>query len=173
MPQHETSCACVRPRANAWREKSKVSQSGFKPEPHGLRFYGVIAPTRSGGVGLKIHRFKLSISNAYLIQGERPILVDTGSPSDFERLRAKLREQQVEFRDLGLIVHTHIHSDHMGCTARIAAESDCPIAYHPADQSNADRSHNGTLTGIGLRGRIMKRFFSNLDRKSTRLNSSH
>jgi glyoxylase-like metal-dependent hydrolase (beta-lactamase superfamily II) len=111
---------------------------------------------------LKIHRFKLSVSNAYLIQSERPILVDTGSPSDFERLRAKLREQQVEFSDLALIVHTHIHSDHMGCTARIAAESDCPIAYHPADQSNANRSHNGTLTGIGLRGRIMKRFFSNL-----------
>jgi glyoxylase-like metal-dependent hydrolase (beta-lactamase superfamily II) len=49
----------------------------------------------------------------------------------------------------------------MGSTAEIVAEARCPIAYHPDDQKIVDRSHNGLLNGIGVRGRIMSRFFSN------------
>ena len=115
---------------------------------------------RAKGTNLKIHLLKLRVSNAYLLTGDQPILVDTGSPSDIELIRSKLRDFNVELRDLALIVHTHVHSDHIGSTAEIVAEANCPIAYHPADQEIADRSHNGRLNGIGLRGRIMSRFFS-------------
>ena len=48
----------------------------------------------------------------------------------------------------------------MGSTAKIATEAKCPIAYHHADQPIVDRSNNGRLTGVGLRGQIMSRFFS-------------
>lgn len=112
------------------------------------------------GSSLIIHQLKLRISNAYLIAGDRPILVDTGAPNDTELIRSKLREIGVEMRDLAMIVHTHVHSDHMGSTAEIVAEAKCPIAYHPNDQEIADRAHNGLLNGIGLRGKIMSRFFS-------------
>jgi glyoxylase-like metal-dependent hydrolase (beta-lactamase superfamily II) len=90
------------------------------------------------------------------------VLVDSGSPSDFVAIRRKLAELQVDLRDLALIVHTHIHSDHIGCTAAIVAESKCPVAYHPADQPLAKLSSNGKLRGAGLRGKIMSRFFSNV-----------
>ena len=113
------------------------------------------------GITLKIHLLKLSVSNAYLLEGEQPILVDTGASKDIESIHSKLKQLRVDFRDLALIVHTHVHSDHMGSTAGIAAEANCPIAYHPADQAIVDRSHNGYLKGVGLRGRIMSRFFSN------------
>lgn len=109
---------------------------------------------------VKIHLLKLRVSNAYLIEGDRPILVDTGSPNDAELVRSQLRNVNVELRDLALIVHTHVHSDHMGSTVEVAAEAKCPIAYHPDDQEIVDRSHNGHLNGIGLRGRVMSRFFS-------------
>ena len=109
---------------------------------------------------LKIFQLKLSVSNAFVLLGERPILVDAGGPRDVNAIRSKLRDLHVKFSDLALIVHTHVHSDHMGSTAAIAAEAKCPVAYHPADQPIVDRSHNGQLTGVGLRGRIMSRFFS-------------
>ena len=115
---------------------------------------------------MNIHLLKLSVSNAYLIQDRRPVLVDSGSPGDFETIRRKLGELQVDLRDLALIVHTHVHSDHIGCTAAIVAECHCPIAYHAADQPLVRRSTNGTLRGVGLRGRIMSRFFSNVAFKS-------
>lgn len=59
-----------------------------------------------------------------------------------------------------MIVHTHVHSDHMGSTAEIAREAKCPVAYHSADQAIVDRATNGILKGVGLRGKIMARVFS-------------
>ena len=112
---------------------------------------------------LKIHQIKLRLSNAYLILADRPILVDTGSPGESETIRSRLRKYNVEFADLSLIVHTHVHSDHMGSTAKIASEAKCPIAYHHADQPIVARSHNGLLNGVGLRGQMMSRFFSDAE----------
>lgn len=112
------------------------------------------------GVAMKIMLLRLRVSNAYLLVGRRPILVDTGTAKDTETIRSNLRAHNVEFSDLALIIHTHVHSDHMGSTAEILSEARCPIAYHPADQEIVDRSHNGQLKGVGLRGKIMSRFFS-------------
>ncbi len=110
---------------------------------------------------MEVRRIKLRFSNAYLILGDRPVLVDTGSPNETEVIRRNLRNSNVEFSDLALILHTHAHSDHMGSTAEISAQANCPVAYHPLDQPIVDNSHNGVLKGIGLRGKIMARFFSN------------
>ncbi|MEZ6117879.1 MAG: MBL fold metallo-hydrolase [Pirellulaceae bacterium] len=109
---------------------------------------------------------KLRVSNAYLILADRPILVDTGSPGECETIRSTLRALNVAFGDLSLIVHTHVHSDHMGNTAEIATAAKCSIAYHHADQPIVDRSHNGRLNGVGLRGQVMSRFFSNAEFES-------
>ncbi len=117
-------------------------------------------------MSLTIHPLKLRLSNAYLVLGERPLLVDTGSPGEVDAIRLKLRKHQIEFSDLALLVHTHVHSDHIGNTAAIAAEAKCPIAYHPADQPLVDRSNNGRLNGIGLRGKIMSRVFSHASFKA-------
>jgi hydroxyacylglutathione hydrolase len=109
---------------------------------------------------MRIYLLKLRVSNAYLLVGNRPILIDTGSPGDIELIRAKLRALDIEFSDLALIAHTHVHSDHIGSTVQIAAEAKCPIAYHPADHEIAARAHNGLLKGVGIRGKVMSRFFS-------------
>ncbi len=109
---------------------------------------------------MKIHQLKLRLSNAYLILGEKPILVDTGSPGDTEAIRSKLKALDIRFSDLAMIVHTHVHSDHMGSTAAIVQEAKCPVAYHVADQAVVDRATNGSLKGVGLRGKIMARIFS-------------
>ena len=108
----------------------------------------------------QIHQLKLSVSNAYLLIGTRPVLVDTGSPKDFELLRSKLRNHGIEFKDLSLIAHTHIHSDHAGCTSAIVAESGCPVGFNKKDLPISVKGSNGKLNGVGLRGKIMSRFFS-------------
>lgn len=109
---------------------------------------------------LKIHVLKLGVSNAYLLLGAKPILVDTGGPGETDALRAKLRQHDVDFSQISLVLHTHVHSDHMGCTADIVEEAKCPVGYHPADQLLVDQAHNGKLKGVGLRGKIMSRFYS-------------
>lgn len=68
----------------------------------------------------------------------------------------------IDFGDLALILRTHIHSDHFGNTAGVAQRARCPVSYHLADQSLADRGDNGPLQGIGLRGRLLARLFGHL-----------
>lgn len=115
---------------------------------------------------MKIHRLALRLSNAYLIVGDRPVLVDTGSPGDIESLRKQLRHLGVSFSDLALVLHTHVHSDHMGSSAEIAAETGCPMAFHPLDRRLAEQANNGWLHGIGVRGKVMSWIFSHTEFKS-------
>jgi glyoxylase-like metal-dependent hydrolase (beta-lactamase superfamily II) len=111
---------------------------------------------------MTIHPLRLRYSNAYLVVGARPILVDTGSRGDAARLVAGCAAAGVSIRDLALILHTHVHSDHFGNTADLAAEAGCPVAYHPGDQPLAARGNNGPLRGVGLRGRTLARLLHHL-----------
>jgi len=51
-------------------------------------------------------QIRLPLSNAFLIQGDRPILIDTGTPKDGDRILAALAAEGVQARDLALILHT-------------------------------------------------------------------
>jgi glyoxylase-like metal-dependent hydrolase (beta-lactamase superfamily II) len=102
-----------------------------------------------------IHCFRLRVSNAYLVVGDRPILVDTGSRGDAARIEAGCAAAGVRMADLALILHTHVHSDHFGNTAHFAARIGCPVAYHEADAGLVAQGHNGRIRGVGLRGRLL------------------
>ena len=109
-----------------------------------------------------IHPLRLRYSNAYLVVGDRPILVDTGSRGDAAKIVAGCAAAGVKIRDLAMILHTHVHSDHFGNTAELAAEAGCPVAYPPGDRPLATRGNNGPLQGVGLRGRILARLLAHL-----------
>lgn len=87
--------------------------------------------------------------------GERPILIDTGSVSDYSSICAQLKRLGIEPKELALIVHTHLHFDHAGSSAKLAAAAGCPIAYHPGDQRLLDNRTLGPLRGVGLRGKML------------------
>jgi glyoxylase-like metal-dependent hydrolase (beta-lactamase superfamily II) len=56
----------------------------------------------------------------YLVEGERPVLVETGSQSSVETLLTALSELGVEASDLAGVAVTHIHLDHAGGVGDIA-----------------------------------------------------
>jgi hydroxyacylglutathione hydrolase len=93
----------------------------------------------------------LGISNAFLLLGDRPVLVDAGSPGDDERLIAGLRDHRLTPRDLSLIVLTHGHTDHTGAVAAAAAGG-APVAIGGADAVLLRDGHNGPLTPTGPAG---------------------
>lgn len=75
----------------------------------------------------------LGMVKAFLILGERPILVDTGTRSHAPRIVAALARQDVAPQDLALIVITHAHPDHIGGLAALHAQSAAPVAVHVGD----------------------------------------
>jgi len=99
---------------------------------------------------------RLSICNVFLIQGERPVLVDTGRPKDFPVIVKALRRHGVELNDLSLILHTHGHWDHCGSTAQLREHTSAHIAIHRADAPMMRQGHNGVLTPRNLTARVFK-----------------
>jgi glyoxylase-like metal-dependent hydrolase (beta-lactamase superfamily II) len=61
------------------------------------------------------------VTAGYLVEGPRPVLVETGSQSSLESLLAGLAELGLGPADLAGVVVTHIHLDHAGGVGDVAA----------------------------------------------------
>lgn len=101
---------------------------------------------------------RLRISKAFLIHGERPVLVDTGSPGEERKIEKQLARHGVAFRDLALILHTHGHTDHAGSTAAVGRLSGAPTAVHAADADMVRSGRNRRLIPVDLRSRLLLPF---------------
>lgn len=74
----------------------------------------------------------LSISNSYLLLGDRPVLVDAGMPGEEERLISALHQHGIAPSDISLVVLTHGHTDHVG-SVNAVARAGVPIAIGADD----------------------------------------
>ncbi len=108
---------------------------------------------------VQLELIKTSISNLYLLIGERPVLVDTGNPGNADLVIKTLARFGFAPRDLALILLTHAHGDHLGSANALRERTGAPIALHGADLEMA-RSGHQDLRPAGLDGRLLKRFFS-------------
>lgn len=109
-----------------------------------------------------VHRIRLRLSNAFLVVEGRPVLVDTGSPGEAQRIIKAMARLGVGPADVSLILHTHVHFDHVGSTAELRQLGvKAPIACYPADEPLMKRGNNGPLRPIGVQGRIFRPIFSN------------
>ncbi|NIA15316.1 MAG: MBL fold metallo-hydrolase [Nitrospiraceae bacterium] len=77
--------------------------------------------------------FPVGPVNAFLIKTDPPILVDTGPRTDeaYEKLVARLNDAGVRVADLGQILVTHGHLDHIGLLRRLVGESGAQTYAHP------------------------------------------
>ena len=122
----------------------------------------VIACAGPGGVvrqpGSPVVQIPLSWSNAYLVHGDRPVLVDPGSPGDVEALGAALRAEGVAWADLALIVLTHGHADHAGAAAEVARRSSAPVLAGAADAPLLAAGGGAALPAQGVEARLVRPF---------------
>lgn len=105
-----------------------------------------------------IVRIQGAISNAYLLLGERAVLVDTGAPGDLPRILAALRRQAVALEQLALIVLTQGLSDHAGCAAELRRRSGAKIALHVHDAELARNGRNLRMVPASPLARLIRPF---------------
>jgi hydroxyacylglutathione hydrolase len=75
----------------------------------------------------------LGHSNAFLIRGTRPVLVDTGLPGSVPKILAALKKEGKNPWDLALIIITHAHLDHSGSAAALAGATGAPVLIHAVE----------------------------------------
>ena len=102
---------------------------------------------------------QLKISNAFLVKGDPPVLVDTGSPNEAARIARALEQEGVRPGDLALVLHTHGHSDHCGSTWELKqGQGRILAAIHPLDAEMMRQGRNGTLKPTRLMGSLLLPF---------------
>lgn len=101
---------------------------------------------------------RLIMSNAFLIKGEKIALVDTGCPYDMPAIIKAIEAVGAQIQDLSIIVHTHAHYDHCGCTAKLKQLTVAPIVIHRSDLDFFLTGQNGTLIPINRFGKILMPF---------------
>jgi len=85
-----------------------------------------------------VHRISLPTpypvgrSNAYLVEGDPPVLVDCGVKTSLasEELEAGLGDRGVRLEDLGAILLSHPHYDHAGAAVAIAQRTGVKVYGH-------------------------------------------
>lgn len=71
--------------------------------------------------------------NVFLVLDDPPVLIDAAVKTDdaYERLSAALAQQGLSVGDIGVILLTHGHLDHVGLVPRLVAESGAETYAHP------------------------------------------
>jgi hydroxyacylglutathione hydrolase len=73
-------------------------------------------------------------ANAYLIAGEEPVLIDCGGSLGYGALRHNLGQLGYEPKDIGRVIATHGHWDHLAGMEQLRKESDASLFIHRADR---------------------------------------
>jgi glyoxylase-like metal-dependent hydrolase (beta-lactamase superfamily II) len=96
-------------------------------------------------------------TNAFLVMGERPILVDTGWGASSAKIERAIARAGVAPRDLALIVLTHGHGDHAGGAKRLRELSGAKVVSAAGDAAMERAGHNRPLRPMGFLGRLLRR----------------
>jgi hydroxyacylglutathione hydrolase len=90
----------------------------------------------------------------FLIKGDRPILVDTGTPGNAPKIIEHLAANNVKPADLGLIIITHCHSDHVGSLAALKQHTSAKVASHQLEADLLAQGKDAPIVPVGLMGRL-------------------
>ncbi|MHB9287081.1 MBL fold metallo-hydrolase [Halobacteriales archaeon Cl-PHB] len=83
--------------------------------------------------GIDVEMFDTEVLAAYVIDAEEPVLVETGYPNSIDRIRAELRDADIDPATVAHAVASHVHIDHSGGAASLTRDNpDLSVYIHEA-----------------------------------------
>jgi hydroxyacylglutathione hydrolase len=101
---------------------------------------------------------RLKISNAFLVKGQTLALVDTGSRNETKAILSTITKAGLDAKDLSLILHTHAHMDHCGCSADLKKATSALLAIHRSDAQVFAEGKNAAIVPVNLSAKILTLF---------------
>jgi len=83
----------------------------------------------------EIHTLALGICNAYVIRAQGSVAIEGGAPGKAAVFRKGLERIGMDPGEIGLLILTHGHWDHIGSAHDLQAMTGAPIAMHEADKA--------------------------------------
>lgn len=75
----------------------------------------------------------LGMVKVFILAGSRPVLVDTGTRGSARRILGGLERHGMKPEDVGLVLITHAHEDHIGSLAEMKKIITAPVAVQRLD----------------------------------------
>jgi glyoxylase-like metal-dependent hydrolase (beta-lactamase superfamily II) len=97
---------------------------------------------------------RLGMVNAYIIQQDGAVLIDTGIPGSERTILKAMENAGIGLQEIRLILVTHGHGDHAGSAARLQEITGAPVAVHEGDAPMLRTGTQGRLIPTDLTGRI-------------------
>jgi len=107
------------------------------------------------GVKQEVFAVTSTVANAFIVRGQRSIIVDTGFPGLGEKILKTMGRHDIKPADISLIIITHGHHDHTGSAAYLREKTGAPVAIHKADAEALRTGVNPRLHPVDGRGRFM------------------
>lgn len=104
---------------------------------------------------VNIHTLHLGVDQCYLIRDQGTIMVDSGAPGKLKEFEKTMEEIRIDPREVGLIVITHGHWDHIGCASEIKRLTGAKIAMHRLDKECLEKSLKVRPPGVNAWGTFL------------------
>lgn len=105
-------------------------------------------------VAMEIHPIDLGFDTCYVLRSaEGTVVLDAGQPNKGAAFLRGLEVAGVEPREVGLILLTHAHWDHMGSAAELKALTGAPLAVHEREASWVETGNPPLPPGVTPWGR--------------------
>jgi glyoxylase-like metal-dependent hydrolase (beta-lactamase superfamily II) len=104
---------------------------------------------------VRIHPIRLGFDQAYLLEAERVVLIDGGSPKQLDNFVKGLEEVSIRPDQVELIVLTHGHWDHIASARDIKDLTGAKIAMHHREKEWLEKSLKPKVPGVTPWGRIL------------------
>jgi hydroxyacylglutathione hydrolase len=104
-----------------------------------------------------IHTIRLGITNCYVIQDKGTIMVDSGPPNKLDIFIKSMQKANIDPKQIGLIINTHGHYDHIGSAKSIKDVTGARNAMHEPDKEWLEKSIIPSLKGVTTWGKVLSR----------------
>jgi len=109
---------------------------------------------------VNIYPILLGVDHCYIIQYEKVIMIDGGAPKQVKGFMKALERLSLKPEDIGLIVLTHGHWDHIGSAKEIKNITGAKLALHQREKECLEKSLTPLPPGVTAWGRIFAKILA-------------
>ncbi len=90
-------------------------------------------------MNVEIYSMGLGFDDCYIIRSDSTAMIDGGAPGKTEKFKKAVNDIPVQPHDIGLIVVTHGHIDHIGSLREIKEFTGAKVAVHRLDKECVEK----------------------------------